>query len=369
MQTGKKRFWLGVAALVVLGYVLYRSRDLLHLSNFSGSKLWASLRTANPLYILLGVVIIYGCFALRALRWRVFQKNLGKADFWPTYGLTLAGFAAIVALSRVGEFVRPLLLSRRSKVPVADMFGIYVLERLFDFVCIAVIASLGLLLYIPHESVGAYSSAIQKGARTGGALLAAGVIGVVGFLTYLRFHGTGVTERRLEGWHGQHGWRGSVARIILGFVRGIQTIRSWRDLVQALLISALHWYLIAMVYFLVAHSFQGKLASLSVIDCLLVQSISLVGSVLQLPAVGGGPQAMTFVAYTQVFGVESEAATAAALLLYLVTFASCTIAGLPLLIREGFSFGQLREMAEHEKEELKHEAERGITHDDRGGEA
>src|SRR5215470_17250458 len=185
MQTGKKRFWLGVAALVVLGYVLYRSRDLLHLSNFSGSKLWASLRTANPLYLLLGVVIIYGCFALRALRWRVFQKNLGTADFWSTYRLTLAGFAAIVALGRPGEPVRPLLLSRKSKVPVADMFGIYVLERLFDIVCKAVIASFALLLYSPHEPVGPYSSAIRNGARTGGALMAAGVVGIVAFLAYL----------------------------------------------------------------------------------------------------------------------------------------------------------------------------------------
>jgi hypothetical protein len=102
---------------------------------------------------------------------------------------------------------------------------------------------------------------------------------------------------------------------------------------------------------------------------MLLLAITLVGSVLQLPAVGGGAQALAIFAYTQVFGVEKEAAVAAALVLWLVTFASCSIAGLPLLIHEGFSFGQLREMAEHEREELEHEAERGITHDDRGGEA
>jgi hypothetical protein len=70
-----------------------------------------------------------------------------------------------------------------------------------------------------------------------------------------------------------------------------------------------------------------------------------------------------------VFGVEKEAAVAAALVLWLVTFASCSIAGIPLLIREGFSFGQLREMAEHEKEELAEEAVRGVTQERRGGDA
>jgi hypothetical protein len=39
------------------------------------------------------------------------------------------------------------------------------------------------------------------------------------------------------------------------------------------------------------------------------------------------------------------------------------------LIHEGFSFGQLREMAEHEKEELAEEAARGVTQERRGGDA
>ena len=102
---------------------------------------------------------------------------------------------------------------------------------------------------------------------------------------------------------------------------------------------------------------------------MLLLAITLVGSILQLPTVGGGAQALAIFAYTQVFGVEKEAAVAAALVLWLVTFASCSFAGIPLLIREGFSFGQLREMAEHEKEELAEEAARGMVKDGREGDA
>ncbi len=369
MRTDKKRLWLGAAALVLLGYVLYRSRNLLHLSDFSGGKLWAAIRSANPLYILLGIALIYVCFALRAMRWQVFQKNLGKAEFWPIYRMTLAGFAAIFVLGRAGEPVRPLLLSRKAKLPVADLFGIYVLERLFDFASSAVIAAIGLLLYTSQEHLGGTSSVIEKGARTAGGLLAAGVVGTIAFLAYLRLHGTGMLERKLQGWLGAHGWRAAVAKVILGFARGIQTIRSWRDLAESAFLSAVHWYFVALVYLFVTHGFGGKLALLSVGDCLLLLSITLVGSILQLPTVGGGAQALAIFAYTQVFGVEKEAAVAAALVLWLVTFASCSFAGIPLLIREGFSFGQLREMAEHEKEELAEEAARGVAQDRRGGEA
>src|SRR5215467_3933647 len=226
MRTGRKKLLLGATALVILGYVLYRSRGALHLSEFSGGKLWAAIRSANPLYILFSLVLIYGCYAIRALRWQVFQKNLGKAEFWPIYRMTLAGFAAVFVLGRAGEPVRPLLLSRNAKIPIADTFGIYVLERLFDFASSAVIAALGLLLYAAQDHVDGPASVIQKGARTAGVLLAAGVILTIAFLAYLRLHGGGMVERRLQGWLAAHGWRGSVAKIVLGFVRGIQTIRT-----------------------------------------------------------------------------------------------------------------------------------------------
>ncbi|HWZ97324.1 MAG TPA: lysylphosphatidylglycerol synthase transmembrane domain-containing protein [Candidatus Dormibacteraeota bacterium] len=369
MQRNKKKLLVGAAALVLLGFVLYRSRNLLHLSDFSGGKLWAAIRSANPLYILLGIAMIYLCYALRAMRWQVFQKNLGRAEFWPIYKMTLAGFAAIFVLGRPGEPVRPLLLSRNAKLPVADVFGIYVLERLFDVVSSAVIAALGLLLYSSHEHIGTTSSAIEKGARTGGALLAMGVVAIVGFLAYLRLHGSGMLERVLQNWSAAHGWRASVANIILGFVRGIQTIRTWRDLGESVFLSLIHWYFVALVYLFVSHGFGGKLGLLGVGDCLLLLAITLMGSVLQLPAVGGGAQALAIFAYTQVFGVEKEAAVAAALVLWLVTFASCSFAGVPLLIHEGFSFGQLRQMAEHEKEELAEEAARGASHPSREGES
>jgi hypothetical protein len=102
----------------------------------------------------------------------------------------------------------------------------------------------------------------------------------------------------------------------------------------------------------VAQSFGGRLAELSFGDTMLVLAFTLVGSAVQLPAVGGGSQALAIFAYTKVFGVESSEAVAAAIVLWLVTFAGCSIAGIPLLIREGVSLGKLRELAELEKEEL-----------------
>jgi hypothetical protein len=167
---------------------------------------------------------------------------------------------------------------------------------------------------------------------------------------YLRLHGSALLERRLQGWVLAHGWRGKIAAILLGFARGVQAIRTWRDLTLSVFFSAAHWFLVLLIFLWVSHSFGGALASLSLGDAMLVMAFTLVGSAVQLPGVGGGSQVACFLAYTAVFGVETEAAAAASIVMWLITFAACSLAGVPLLIHEGFSLGKLREMAVREKE-------------------
>ena len=352
MKSGSKKFFLLGILLLVVGYLVYRSGGSLGLAGFSGAKLWAAIRGTNLLWLLIGLVLIYSCYALRSLRWQVFQRNLGRAEFWEIFPATLAGFSAVFLLGRAGEPIRPLLLARRAKHPVADIFGIWVLERLFDIASMAVIAAIALIVFKGSDHQGDAAQMVAKAARTAGAVLAVGVGGAIAVLIYLRLHGTALLQARLEGWRNAPGWRASVAKIVLGFITGIQTVRSLGDLLLSVVYSALHWFVVLVVYYCVAQSFGGRLAQLSLGDCMLVLAFTLVGSAVQLPAVGGGSQALAIFAFSKVFGVDAETAVAAAIVLWLVTFAGCAIAGVPLLVREGVSLGQLREMAEHEKQEL-----------------
>jgi uncharacterized protein (TIRG00374 family) len=283
------------------------------------------------------------------LRWQVFQQNLGPSRFWAIYAMTLAGFSAVFLLGRAGEPIRPLLLARKEKLPVSDVFGIYVLERLFDAASTAVIAAIGLLLFQSHAHVGETTTRLQAAAKTTGLVLFAGVLAAVVMLVYLRLHGSALLERRLQHVVAAHGWKARVASLVLGFVRGVQTIRSWGQLALAVLYSTVHWFLVLLVYFWVSHSFGGKLAAISLSDAMLVMAFTLVGSAVQVPGVGGGSQAGSIIAYTAIFGVEREPAVAAAIVLWLISFAMCTLVGVPLLFREGWSLGELRHMAEAEK--------------------
>jgi uncharacterized membrane protein YbhN (UPF0104 family) len=78
---------------------------------------------------------------------------------------------------------------------------------------------------------------------------------------------------------------------------------------------------------------------------MLVLVFTMVGSAAQLPGVGGGAQLATFLVFTLIFGVENELAATASVIIWLITFASCCAVGVPLLLREGWSMGELRQMA------------------------
>lgn len=353
MQASSRKLFIALAGLVVLGLLIYFSRGIIHLQDFSGKRLLHAVRNANPYLLILSIVAIYVCYAIRALRWKLFQGNIGPSRFWQIYSMTLAGFSAIFLLGRAGEPVRPVLMARKEELPVADMFGVYVLERIFDIASMAVIAAIGLLLFKSHARTGEAADALEATAKTTGSLLAAGVLAAAGALVYLRLHGTALLERRLQRWRAAHGWRALVARILLGFVRGVQAIRSLGELVAAVFYSAAHWFLVALIYLWVAHAFGGKLGTINLGDALLVLAFTLVGSAIQVPAVGGGAQAATFLVYTKILGIpDQERALAAAIVLWLISFAACSLAGVPLLFREGFSPGKLRAIAKQEEQAL-----------------
>jgi hypothetical protein len=76
---------------------------------------------------------------------------------------------------------------------------------------------------------------------------------------------------------------------------------------------------------------------------------------VQLPGVGGGSQALSFAALTRLYGIPKEPAVAAAMVLWLVSFAGCALVGVPLLFREGFSLGELKRMRQEEDQEIDRE--------------
>jgi hypothetical protein len=96
---------------------------------------------------------------------------------------------------------------------------------------------------------------------------------------------------------------------------------------------------------------RPHLADMDVPHVLLLMGFSMVGSIVQLPAVGGGSQLAVISALQVVYGIPPEAALSCGILLWLVTFMSCIPLGLILAHRAHLSLRKLSK-ASHETPEL-----------------
>jgi glycosyltransferase 2 family protein len=349
MRGKSRRYFLLLLAGLGIGFFFYKFRNSIRLEGFHWSEVGESLRQARLSLLLLSIAGSYACYAIRALRWMRFSRALGRTHFGNVYSATLMGFTSVFLLGRAAEPIRPALIAKKDSISMARMFGVYVLERVFDLAAMVVIAGLGLLLFQGRGAMNEQSAHMMALARSGGAILLAGLVAAVSFLIYFKYHGAGWLAEKLRHTTWRVGWRAKIVTLLEGFSEGLQGIRTWGDLGALVGYSIVHWWLIVFLYWWISHAFGGELARLDFAGALLVLAFSALGSAAQLPGVGGGSQLATFLVFTLIFGVEKEPAAVASIFLWLITFASCSLVGLPLLLRERWTMGELRRMAEEEE--------------------
>jgi len=359
MRRSLRKLIFTVLAVVAIAFLLYKFRNSITLEGFRWDVLAHSWKEASYPLFLLGILGTYLAHVIRALRWQRFSRYLGESKFLTLYACHLMGFASIFLLGRAGEPVRPLLISRREQLSTSGTFGIYFLERIFDAGAAAVFAGLALMALSRGTYTMSQSSKFIRVVHTGGIALLIGFVGVAIFLVYFRLHGAGALTRRLERSlvKSHSKFKAKLAAVVAGFSEGLQAIRTWNDLLVGLAWTAAHWILIVFIYVWVAHAFGGALGRITFSGAMLVLAFTLVGSAVQLPGVGGGAQVALFLVFTLFLGVQKEPAAAAAIAIWLITFASPVIVGVPLLLRQGWSMDELKKTAETEEETAVEEEE------------
>lgn len=351
MGRSARKILLLLLALVLIGVLLYGMRGRVRMPGFSWGRLGEALRGADVRLLLLSLVSIYACYWLRGLRWVRLCRHLGPAGIWSVFEATLMGFVAIVLLGRAGEPVRPLLIGRRERLPMSAMFGIYVVERVLD-IAVTIFMCGWTLVFLPallrereSENPSASIASVLPLLQKAGFVLFAGLVAAVVFLVYLHATRGGALARVVERWRKATGWRWAASGIFAGFLEGLQALETWGDLAAAIALTAAHWALVLAIYCWVPRSFGGSFSSFGVQAAVLTLACTMVGSTVQLPGIGGGSWVGSFLAMTMFLGVAREPAAAAAVTLWLITFTGCSLVGIPLLLREGMTFGELRRIA------------------------
>lgn len=346
----KKRYVAYAVVFVVLAVLVYlQFRTWQHFD-------WARLFQfgLNWRHILHGVAYIYLAYFLRAVRWKIFLRPVRKeASILGLVPATMIGFTGLALLGRAGELIRPYLIARRHNLPFASQVAVWAVERIFDiggFTALMVGA-----IFLPSK-LRTFTLAAPPEVRhwihlTGYALIAL-VLGLLSGAVLVSYRGSRIAqwvEGRFSHLAGNLGHR--IAQKIREFTVGLNTIHGPVAFLQLSAVSVLMWWFIALAYKEVTHAYGAPMHDMSATKVLLLMGASMIGSMVQLPGVGGGSQLATISALDHVFHiVPKELAVSCGIMLWLVTFVAVVPVGLLFSHHEHLSLRKLSAESEQAEE-------------------
>jgi uncharacterized protein (TIRG00374 family) len=324
--------------------------------------------------ILGGVLLIYSVYVLRAIRWAIFLAPAKKTEFTRMIPSQFIGFTGLALLGRPGEFVRPYLVAKKEDLTFSSQLAVWAVERVFDMCSVALL--LGATLAFKGGKYKQFPQVEQAGIAM---LVLATALALFVIALWWRSEAiSNFIERILRMFSEKIA--GAVCRRVRAFGEGLHTIHSWRSFVAVALLSIGIWLIIARAYIQVMHAYPQttsiryvdedndpstpaipvtktvRLHEMKLEDVLLVMGASMIGSVVQLPGVGGGSQlAVIGLLSSDIFkgepyNITRELAVSCGIMLWLVTFMSVIPAGLFLAHRERISLKAVSEESEAEAE-------------------
>jgi glycosyltransferase 2 family protein len=338
----KKRVAItGVIFAVLAALVYFQFRTW---KTFDWATFWTETHQINKWHLLHGIAYIYVAYVMRAIRWKIFLRPV-RPDVRSTQLIapTLVGFTGLAILGRPGELIRPYLIARRTGLPVSSQFAVWAVERIFDIGAFTVMVVYSIFLPSAMPSIPGADEYLARFREAGFMLI--GLVGAMALFAWLAARrGNDIAnwfEKRFSHWASNLSHR--VGLRIREFGTGLNTIHGPWSLVQLVVVSLGMWYLIARAYQEVAHSYGVESLDIKVSQVLILMGSSMVGSMVQLPGVGGGSQLATIATLYHLFDVPKELAASCGIMLWLVTFVAVVPVGLLLAHRERLSLRKLSE--------------------------
>ena len=346
----KKRILATAAVFLILAFLVYLQYR--HWQTFDWGTFWSQLHRIKKLHVLHAIALIYIGYVMRAVRWKIFLKPVRpKVSTIELVSPTLIGFTALALLGRAGEFVRPYLIARRTDLSFSSQLAVWTVERIFDIGAFTVLMALavfreGGMSSIPPEQE--WYNYLPRAVLT----LVAFVVAVAATAVLINRKGTAVAmwaEQRFGHLPANLGQK--IASWIREFGEGLGSIDGPLSFLWLTLVSLAMWFIIAKAYQEVTHSYGVAALDIPLLQILILMGSSMVGSMLQLPAVGGGSQVATIATLSSLFSVPPELAASCGILLWLVTFAAVVPLGLALSHHERLSLRKLSEES-HQAEKV-----------------
>jgi uncharacterized protein (TIRG00374 family) len=315
-------------SFVVSGGFLY-----LAFRNVKLDELGAALGRINSSWLLVSILVSLSIMIFRAWRWQLELRPLEHVPLGRLWVITAVAYMAINLLPvRLGEIVRPWLLSRRSQVSFSNVVGNLVIEKTLDSLCIVFYILIGLTTV---ENLPVW-------VRRGAVFPAVGAAILVSLVLLFWWRGEAFVDRWVLHLLPEH-FRERMKKILSAMADGMRVIPNPGLLLTVFLVSLSLWFLpiLSSYIMILAFNFQVPFSAALVV-------FIFVGFGTALPNLPGmiGPYQYACQLALGLFGVSEVDGLAYGLVLNAVQFLTLIAQGLLALPITGVSFAEIRRARE-----------------------
>jgi hypothetical protein len=323
------RIVLSVAlSLVFLGFAV---------QNVNWNEALRAMASAHYIYVAPMLAVTVWTLYIRAQRWRLFLRPVGVPPMRLLIAAVNIGFMANMVLPlRIGEVIRPVLVSRRQRVPLSEILATIVLERIFDMFTVVFLFGLSALLVPVSAQVQ------QWGVRlTVLALLIGGGVALVRWQEQRMLALARTVLRVLP-----VGPRDAIDHFLEGFITALEVLDRPSTFLLAFAWSLYLWMVIALVWALGFWAFDLRVP-------VIVGSMTvtvMVAIAVAAPSAPGyvGALQLGCVLALAIFGVSESQAIAYSIVLHIAQFVGSVGAGLYSLWSENLSLREVENVSEAE---------------------
>ena len=317
-----KKLILGIIVSIAFLYLSFRGVET--------ERVLAGLKDLRYGYLIPAIVLILLISILRSLRWGIVLSPLEQIDQKTLFPINCIGYMAIILIPmRVGELLRPYLVSTKSQIPMSSALATIFIERVLDILTI-----LGILFFI-------LSISNPPGwlIKTGYSILPLFVLLVLSIcLLYFR---TEFTLRLLNPVLNRlpQNLRMKIDKLLRRFVDGFHIIASPKRLFWTILLSILIWVFSGFSIYSLFYFYNLEFP---IMNAFVVLIVTIIG--ISLPTAPGflGNFQFACIMALSIFGLPKSDALAFSMIYYFLGIGLTILLGLVSVPFISISFKEIK---------------------------
>lgn len=253
--------------------------------------------TANYFWLFMILISFVISNISRGVRWNMLMQQLGYTPkLINSFFTIMLGYFANLGLPRLGEVVRPATLARYEKIPLEQVMGTVVVDRVIDVISILIVSALA--LFLQFDTLWSFLSennSLQASiAKFQTPIIIALAMGLIALVLLFVFRAKLMQSKFYQ----------KIEAILLGFIDGLKTIAKLDKPFLFILHSVNIWVMYYLMTYFCFLSFEPT-AHLSAVIALVVFVFGGWGIVIPSP---GGMGTYHFLATTALgfYGISGD---------------------------------------------------------------